>query len=500
MDKATGLKVYRSTAPVRCYFSLWQLQLRICSESGKGSSQHFNLTTSPIEKVCHELPAAQFSAFNGKVSAWWEQFVGANPVPTETHCWRALNGEKLACAHSQSSSEFCTLNTLVLSIPVCLIIVSGIQVVNGTSVTEDHGEWDFPATLRPGDKSAEGEDGAIYDIVGRAFTSGDHFVARYRDKETSGVFHYDGMRHNGFSQRVAKGKTMTHLVGNKIPLPDGYRTTSVIYHLRGGARAQERFFRDRVNALERIHHIQVESSGLYSPFNISLTMPGTTPVVDRWWTTESSKNFPTKDYNYNPSFKPVVDDDQAVQLDAIFSDDDEVSAVTKTHQNAKHRRVESDDEPEEHASPGEPMDEDDEAADTSQLSSFDFNCRCGTSGDGHDPALTRGEPCVMCDNCSKWSHIACQGERAIYIAFYPRDKFVCESCSNFKLESRRNPHALELRRPLAERLLYVISSCCFTYILSQCQYAYLVRERVCLLAMANFIIPRGSFKDMVILI
>ena len=112
-------------------------------------------------------------------------------------------------------------------------------IVDGTAVTEDHGEWDFLAILHLGDKAAEIDDGVVYDLIGRAFTDGSHFIAYFQDKETLGIFHYNGMQHNRFSQHIPKGKTKTHLAasGSEIPLPVGYQTYLVIYHLCGGARA-----------------------------------------------------------------------------------------------------------------------------------------------------------------------------------------------------------------------------------------------------------------------
>jgi hypothetical protein len=127
---------------------------------------------------------------------------------------------------------------ICLCIPVLLVIEMGVHIKTDGTTKEAISEWDFPLTLLLDTKAAAREDGVIYDIVGYAFTNGKHFIARYASP-TSRVFDYNGMQHGGFCQRITKAKIPTHISGSNVPRPPAYYTNSVVYHLRGGTKAQD---------------------------------------------------------------------------------------------------------------------------------------------------------------------------------------------------------------------------------------------------------------------
>lgn len=72
-------------------------------------------------------------------------------------------------------------------------------------------------------------------------------------------------------------------------------------------------------------------------------------------------------------------------------------------------------------------------------SDIDFHCRCGETGYGHVDDAAKSQRAIMCDECHKWSHLACaQGIQ------HPDASFVCHHCVSHK--SAATDHGLKLRR------------------------------------------------------
>jgi hypothetical protein len=215
---------------VQSYFGSPLVTFRQCADGTAG--QHYDLTTTPKCHYFWQVPKTEFATYKGSVADWFRREMTCNPTPLEITCWRCKEGKNLCNGNAFLVETW-------LSIPVMLSIEAGINVSADNTTQEDFTEWDFPSTLLPDTNSAATEDGVIYDIVGRAFTNGSHFIARYANSKNSHIFNYDGRKFHGFSQRDKNAKLASDLCGSNIPLPPGYHTIAVVYHLRGGMKAQQ---------------------------------------------------------------------------------------------------------------------------------------------------------------------------------------------------------------------------------------------------------------------
>jgi hypothetical protein len=421
-----------NSIPALSYFSSLELTLRQCA--GGRDGEHFDLTKEPSPHFYWALQESMFSRCEGKVGEWFRQKVTPNPVPQQTTCWRCTDGMGM-CNGAASMIKIC------LSIPVLLVIETGVHIEADGTTKEVISEWDFPLTLLPDTKAAAREDGVIYDIVGRAFTNGNHFIARYASPTTSRVFDYNSMQHGGFCQRIKKAKIPTHISGSNVPRPPAYHTNSVVYHLRGGAKAQDRFYHDRIGAVNRIHHISVHPLDISAIAHATFTKSGVTPMPhkDRYWLRNP----------YNTRFTEYVQSDtkmsptkaKPTELEQLFNDDakdgviairtvsDGESIILPKRKKVQFcRRIESDSENAEttpDATADQGANKNIELSGLLSNDPFEFSCRCGARGDGN--VLSNGEDCVQCEQCYNWSHIACQRGRV-----NEKAAFICDCCSGFK--------------------------------------------------------------------
>ena len=414
-----------NSIPVLSYFHTLHLTFRQCA--GGGDGQHFDLTTKPKESFYWALNSdasgSIFTAYKGKVAEWFRQQISSNPVPVQTTCWRCSGG-KGTCNGAASFAN------IKLSIPIILIIEVGVLIHENNATQEDISQWEYPQTLLPDTNSAAKEDGLIYDIVGRAFTNGGHFIARYTSN--SRIFNYNGMQHDGFSQRDKKAKVSTHICGSDVPRPSGYHTNSVVYHLRGGAVAQQRFYRDRIHAIQRIHQISIYPLDISSPAKVSFTKPGTLPMPDRdrYWLKNPYKSTLTE-YIQSGIVPPTTTALEKLDKEIFGHDPKDSKAMVsadglennlaiplpQTQSNAVRKRVRF----------WQTILSDSEDSAVADKSDFEFSCRCGARGDGH--SLSNGENCVQCEACEKWSHVACQRGQV-----NPKESFVCGDCGGISFQ------------------------------------------------------------------
>jgi hypothetical protein len=360
------------------------------------------------------LNAQEFKQCEGKVSKWFRQKMLANPPSTSHPCWKAVDGNVLCDGDSRSVQ-------IHLSLPVMLVIESGSHISADGPSEDDLTQWNYPATLQPDTKTMADEDGVIYDLVGRAFTSGNHFITRFSAPNSSAIFDYNDMEHSGFSRQVKAAKISTHLSGNNVPAPPHFYTHAVIYHLRGGAKAQQCFYRDRLVAMRRIHAIDIQPLDANIVPTISFTKKGTVQLPDgeRFWMKDPFNTRKSKTTDYT---QVQLDTESASSklLDDLFGDDHRSSDTDDSQRlPAKPktvRFVQSDSEVEAKLTT---------PSSASKTDPFPYHCRCGAHGDGH--IVSNGEPSIQCDQCQHWSHVACQRYgRASHLG--PKESFACDDC------------------------------------------------------------------------
>jgi hypothetical protein len=249
------------------------------------------------------------------------------------------------------------------------------------------------------------------------------------------VFDYNSIPHGGSCQRAKGAKISTHISGSDVPRPPAYYTNSVVYYLRGGAKAQQRFYSDRIQALDRIHHINVHPSDVTVAAQATFSKFGVVsmPNKDRYWMIDPYKTSLTE--YIQSDVKVLSTETKHPKIEELFKDnihaegetsDDSVTHVLKPKKKVQFcLRIDSDSENETigHVA----TDKDAEISEAmSESDPFEFSCRCGARGNGH--ILSNGENCVQCDACNNWSHVACQRGRVD-----EKRSFVCQDCGGFGL-------------------------------------------------------------------
>jgi hypothetical protein len=233
------------------------------------------------------MGSSEMRKHHGSVQAWLRYHTSMDAkISKKVGCWR------------YESDVFCggirDTTVTVISVPVILMLTYQDVENRAEQVMSEDAErlgdqpWDFPSKLT----LPESDHQTIqYDIIGRIFFNGTHYCARFRGytPETSNhIFQYDGMKSNGFCQRVEQGNLLQHLAGPDKQLsdiPTGYRTCMVLYRLQGGYDSQKRFYQSQITKLTRIHGLSFSSNDLNTLPFITLTRPGyhLTDNADRYW-------------------------------------------------------------------------------------------------------------------------------------------------------------------------------------------------------------------------
>jgi hypothetical protein len=222
--------------------------------------RHLEIRSSPRRTCMHQLGARDFKNHRGKVASWFKSFLSTKrtPTPSRYGCWRVRDAQK------QCEGRREDIKDLVLSLPILLVIELG----NESSLTGGYKDeipiWDIAPTLTVLTKSAAEKDGLIHDLVGLALIghSGTHFIARHASRDHSVIYTYDGMKNGGFCMEEPNAKFATHVSGNKIQLPTGFKVWAAFYHLRGGSNAQDKFFETQKHSLGKRKRLRKVSLNL----------------------------------------------------------------------------------------------------------------------------------------------------------------------------------------------------------------------------------------------
>ncbi|KAG2336149.1 hypothetical protein BDR05DRAFT_1015949 [Suillus weaverae] len=302
--------------------------------------------------------------------------------------------------------------------------------------------WHFPQTIRPLDGKAEERQGVVYDIVGRAFfcPGSSHFIARYATPDKR-IYDYDGMKLGGYATVDRKAKINTHIAGTHrlISPPPRYNTCAVIYHLRGGTEAQRYFSRHQMALAQQVCNIEFIASHIGSQLTDSdLSIPreirlcgDVLPLqsdVNRFWAQDLTNSIKHVEYvsrmESSPSPPPKC---KKAKLHVLGSDDEEIHIhdvlpSTQQPRPPKHKRVkmrvpDSDDETHvpstQQPLPPPPL-----------TPEYEFYCWCGSRE--HGDLQKESEVAIQCDNCERWSHIACQRDgQASNLA--KKEPFYCDT-------------------------------------------------------------------------
>ncbi|THU96717.1 hypothetical protein K435DRAFT_858282 [Dendrothele bispora CBS 962.96] len=232
------------------------------------------------------------------------------------------------------------------------------------------------------------------------------------------VFDYDGMKHDGYSQRQA-AKVDTLLAGHSPPCPSGYYTHAVIYHLKGEAR---KYF-DIVPGNTSDDISRLSKSGFVELPDVAVAM----------WKDRPGREYELVEDDLENDLKKV---DEKLSMPPIQTLD-AISAPESTDMEIDHLGLEYNavltSEPETVKSKDSPlMLHDDSIISSSPPPSTPIQmlCRCGVESDGHRESID--QTAVQCEECQKWSHLAC-------LTLRPRNEisrrwtFICHICKPPKI-------------------------------------------------------------------
>ncbi|THU77044.1 hypothetical protein K435DRAFT_878357 [Dendrothele bispora CBS 962.96] len=221
---------------------------------GEDSYPHIRIDRPHKQTIVSLLPLAH-QTYGGSFKSWFQNMVDIKTRQlgehVENHCW-----------HWRSENFYChgpsTTASYISDIPVVLSVESIQDVDADQGMGNTDTPWDFPRSLYPLTRKLGQDHGLIYEMTARIFTSGHgrHFICRsvIPINGRAVVFDYDGMKHDGYSQRQT-AKLDTLLAGHSPPCPSGYYTHAVIYHLKRGVKAQKVFHDHQVSEARKYFDI-----------------------------------------------------------------------------------------------------------------------------------------------------------------------------------------------------------------------------------------------------
>lgn len=383
-----------------------------CSGSASTGGKHLRINNPLRTKRVTPLAVALHTTYQGSVTEWFHNFISTEDIADpKDNCWRNDSDNKTkSCSGKRKDTT-----DLVVSLPVIFIL----EVSEPLNLLDDNSNhlntpvWDFPATLLPSTQQMADEVGLVFDLVGLALLShaGSHFVARHISEDHSGIFDYDGMKHNGYPLLNKTAKFDTHLVGKSTSLPKGFHVHQAIYQLRGGIEAQDHFFQMQCQAYGEKFRLKFSSQSV-----------DVLPMV----------SYIGHDLvEYSPPNKRKV---RISKTEYLLRNAPDLKKNLKTEKEQEKSPMyissnspESEEETTGHIQPATSIRSPSSSITSLPNSPFNLKCICGLRGDGNVTYDQDAGVSIQCDECHHWSHVACQrGGRASDLT--EKDPFICDFC------------------------------------------------------------------------
>lgn len=379
---------------------------------------HSPLQRSPF----YQLSRVEQSIYKSSIQLWFEDYTSLKEkyFPRDS-CWRAKDGVPLCPGKREDSSR------LVLSIPVLLILETP-EDSTSSSKFKIESPWDFPPTLTPSTitKSVAKQEGITYDLVGLAFFSPttSHFITRYAAKRNSEIYKYDGMKNGGYATREKGARFSTHLAGQVHPnIPSSYSPCLAIYHLRGGANAQEAFYRSQTQACTKKFNLHFSTTNLstlpnvtYSGDDLPIELRDEQRIGEMSPQKCGLKEYVSRNYPIGTPPDGPHDTPKATTPPTHIS----ITSITDEPES-------EDDTVPQHEPVNSTGDARPSTPESLPDSVFEIKCRCGLEGNGNIYYDENEGEAVQCNECECWSHIACQTNgRASKLRV--KDPFFCDFC------------------------------------------------------------------------
>ncbi|KAF9061883.1 hypothetical protein BDP27DRAFT_1428441 [Rhodocollybia butyracea] len=365
--------------------------------------QHVRVERLHTLSAVYQAPSPHlYAEFEGSITKWFKSLTTVKTVAKGTSqpaCYRKNPSEgEQYCKGTSATMEY------LVSLPVVLTLEPNMYSLSG--------QWDFPRHIYPLTIHEGTKNGVVYDITARVFHSetANHFITRCVLPSASGhrlaVFTYDGMQNCGYSQFEKSASVDCFLAGfQPTGLPSGYTSYAVIYHLRGGTAAQERYSILQNPLVLSTLHVDLS---ITTPNNI---LPYTNAIFRQMdaaetatWHSAHTQEYSRVEFNLDldldlEDMGPNADNiDQAMEIDGNLS-----------------------------SSPG--------PSDPAHVL-----CRCGVESDGHREGVI--QEIVCCNECGRYTHLACLTHCQTR---HVPGKFTCHICSPPLIVPGHIP-ALQLRK------------------------------------------------------
>ncbi|KAF5368807.1 hypothetical protein D9757_012280 [Collybiopsis confluens] len=395
-------KFYSNNNACRDYFAAQKQCVWICDS-------HVRLDGPRHLPACIEISSHLFQKYAGNFKEYFRSMTnigGITKGDIQEICWRKDNAKgEVYCSGRPKLVEFFS------KLPVLF------------TFEPNNASWDFPKILYPSTQVHGKSTGLIYDLVGRIFTNGNHFISRYVLPTAGGrhaIFTYDGMKSCGYSQLEPQGTVDKLLAGPSPPVPSGFYSHIVMYRLQGGPAAQNQY-------------ISMQTSSVLKSLNVDLTTAFPTYMNSKFRQMDPSEITLWRQAR-SVEYCSIIQQSKETKLQSgsflpqnIQDVDAAIETITIGNYNQSISDLVS-------SSPG-PSD------------SAHILCRCGIESDGYRAGFE--QEIVECCECGRFTHLAClvnqQTEKVL-------GDFYCHICSLDDLANQilpRRSQRIQLKEALA---------------------------------------------------